>query len=107
MENDMIGSCILAVLLACLGIPAVANAQPSKDVKDVARGELLYTTHCIACHSAEIHWRDKKIAKDLIGLNTQVRRWQGVAGLKWNDGDIEEVARYLNTLYYHYPERAK
>lgn len=94
---------IFAVLLACLGIPAAANAQPSKDV---VRGELLYTTHCITCHSAEVHWRDKKIAKDLIGLNAQVRRWQGVAGLKWSDDDIAEVARYLNASHYHFPEHA-
>jgi len=100
----MAGRWIFAVLLICLGIPAVANAQPNKDV---ARGELLYTTHCISCHSAEVHWRDKKIAKDLIGLNAQVRRWQGVAGLKWSDNDIAEVAHYLNTLHYRYPERAK
>ncbi len=96
----MIARWMFALLLLSLGIPAIGYAQPNKDA---ARGELLYTTHCITCHSTEIHWRDKTIAKDLIGLNVQVRRWQGISGLGWSDGDIAEVTRYLNTLHYHYP----
>lgn len=95
---------IFAVLLVCLGIPAVANAQTKRDA---SRGELLYTTHCIACHNAEIHWRDKKIAKDWVGLKAQVRRWQGVTGLAWSNRDIVEVARYLNARHYHYPEHVQ
>ena len=100
----MTGRWIFAVLLVWLVNHADANAQPNSEA---SRGELLYTTHCIACHSTEIHWRDKRIARNLIGLNAQVRRWQEVAGLKWSDDDIAGVARYLNTLHYHYPERAK
>lgn len=95
---------MLAVLSVCLGISSVANAQPKGDTP---RGELLYTTHCIACHNEQIHWRDKKIAKDWIGLKAQVSRWQGVAGLAWSDSDIVEVARYLNARHYHYPERVQ
>lgn len=95
---------MLAMLTACMGFPAVASAQPEINA---SRGELLYTTHCITCHSSKVHWRDKKIAKDLIGLNAQVRRWQEISGLKWSEGDIAEVTRYLNTLHYRYPERAK
>jgi len=104
MESEMTKRWIFAVLLVCLGNPAVANAQTKRDTP---RGELLYSTYCIACHSAEIHWRDKKIAKDWIGLKAQVRRWQGVAGLAWSDSDIVEVARYLNALHYHYPEHVQ
>lgn len=95
---------MLAMLTACMVFPAVANAQPEINA---SRGELLYTTHCITCHSSKVHWRDKRIAKDLIGLNAQVRRWQGISGLKWSEGDIAEVTRYLNALHYRYPERAK
>jgi mono/diheme cytochrome c family protein len=99
MESEMSKRGIFAVLLVCLWNPAYA--QPKGDT---SRGELLYTTHCIACHNDKIHWRDNKIAKDWIGLKAQVRRWQGVAGLAWSDRDIVEVARYLNARHYHYPE---
>ncbi len=100
----MTGKWVYAVLLFGLMISAVANAEPKGDT---SRGELLYTTHCIACHSAKIHWRDKKIATDWVSLNAQVRRWQEVAGLGWNNADVVEVARYLNAGYYHYPEHVQ
>ena len=100
----MTGRWIFAVLLVCLGFPAVASAQPEINA---SRGELLYAKHCVSCHDAKIHWRDRRVAKDMTGLNVQVRRWQGIAGLKWSDADIAEVARYLNTLHYHYPGHAE
>ena len=59
--------------------------------------------HCIACHSAQVHWRDKKLATDWISLQAEVRRWQKFSELKWSDGDVSVVARYLNALYYRYP----
>ncbi|HTN93082.1 MAG TPA: hypothetical protein VMJ33_00720 [Gallionella sp.] len=90
---------IYAVLAVCLEISPVAQAKG-----ETSRGELLYTTHCIACHNEQIHWRDKKIARDWAGLKTQVSHWQGVAGLAWGDSDVVEVARYLNSRHYHYPE---
>lgn len=95
---------IFSLLLVCLWVPAVANAQPKGETP---RGELLYSTHCIACHNAKIHWRNKKIAKDWTGLKAQVRRWQGIQGLVWSDNDVAEVARYLNARYYHYPEHVQ
>jgi len=100
----MTKSWILIVLLICLGDPAVASAQARSDPP---RGELLYSTHCIACHNAKIHWRDKKVVKDWAGLKVEVRRWQGVAGLAWSDKDIVDVARYLNALHYHFPEHVQ
>jgi len=39
----------------------VALADPTHSL---SRGELLYSTHCIACHTAQVHWRDKKQATD-------------------------------------------
>jgi hypothetical protein len=69
-----------------------------------SRGELLYTTHCIACHSERMHWRDQRLATDWASLKALVRRWQGVAQLGWNDDDIVEVARHLNERIYRFPQ---
>jgi mono/diheme cytochrome c family protein len=104
MESDMKGRWIFAVLSVWLASHSIASAQPNSAV---SRGELLYSTHCIACHTAKVHWRDKKLARDWISLKTQVRRWQGIEGLKWSDDDIAEVARHLNALHYRYPELVK
>jgi len=86
-------------LLACLAAGALpaALAQPAAPA---ARGELLYSTHCIACHSQEIHWRQKKLATDWASLNAQVRRWAGNGGLGWSDEEVGDVARYLNAVHY-------
>ena len=83
------------LVFGVLSLYEMAASQP--------RGELLYSTNCIACHSTQVHWRDKKLATDWGSLREQVRRWQDVASLGWRDDDIIEVTRYLNDLYYNYP----
>ncbi|MBO9512512.1 MAG: cytochrome C [Variovorax sp.] len=87
----------LASLAACFclggllcGAPAVAQS----------RGELLYTTHCVACHTTGVHWRDHRLATDWNSLQAQVARWQGIGFLAWSDDDIAAVTRYLNESYY-------
>ena len=67
------------------------------------RGELLYTTHCVTCHTTQMHWRNDRQAVDWVSLKVQVRRWQGNAGLQWGEADITEVSRYLNETIYRYP----
>lgn len=87
-----------ALLTAVVG-NAGAQAQ--------SRGELLYSTYCIGCHTSEIHWRDKKAATDWSSLRVQVRRWQGTTGLGWSEGDIDDVTRYLNESIYRYAPGGK
>lgn len=91
---------ILAALFVLFGNVADADSQP---MRDATRGELLYSTHCIACHSVQLHWRDRTLATDWISLRAEVFRWQKFSGLEWSNEDIAEVARYLNALHYHYP----
>lgn len=91
-----------AALLAC---GALAQAQPVPSTAP-SRGQLLYTTHCISCHTTDMHWRNKRQAYDWESLKTQVRRWQGNTGLQWADADITEVARYLNDTIYQFPQSA-
>jgi mono/diheme cytochrome c family protein len=91
---------ILAMTLVSFCILADANAQPMSEPR---RGELLYSTHCIACHNLQVHWSDKKLVKDWPSLRAEVRLWQKFSGLGWSEEDILEVARYLNTIHYHYP----
>ena len=91
----------LWALLLLAAASAVAHAQvaPSQ-----TRGELLYSTHCVTCHTTQMHWRNDRQAFDWDSLKLQVRRWQGNASLAWTDADIAEVSRYLNETIYHYPQ---
>lgn len=67
------------------------------------RGELLYSNHCIECHTVQMHWRTLKLARDWDSLKYQVRRWQGEANLEWSEDDIDAVARHLNDTIYRFP----
>ena len=86
-----------ALMLAAA--PALAQTTPSPAS---SRGALLYETHCVACHSTQMHWRSNKAATDWSSLKTEVRRWQGNARLAWTDADIDEVARHLNDSIYRF-----
>ncbi len=87
----------IAMLIVAGGLVApVATAE--------TRGQMLYETHCVACHSVQIHWRAQRLAGDWNGLRGQVQLWQSNASLGWTDQDILEVARHLNQRYYQFPE---
>jgi mono/diheme cytochrome c family protein len=84
-----------------MGVAAAVQAQsPPAN----SRGELLYTTHCVGCHTTQVHWRDRKLASDWASLTAQVERWQKNANLGWGGDDIDAVARYLNAAYYRFPQ---
>jgi cytochrome c2 len=88
---------MLLLLAATAVLPAAA--QPA----DAARGQLLYSTHCIECHTTQMHWREQKKARDWPTLIAQVRRWQAEARLQWSEQDINDVARHLNDTIYGFP----
>ncbi len=92
---------VIAMLLLMLAAGTAGADEAAK--KEATGGELLYTTYCVACHNTQVHWRNKKLAKDWPSLLFEVRRWQKSSGLSWGEGDVALVARYLNERYYHYP----
>ncbi len=90
---------MIAALVATLLAATAVQAQ--------SRGELLYTTHCIACHTTDIHWRDRRAVNDWSSLVVEVGRWQSAAALAWSDDDVRDVARYLNEAIYRFPPPAE
>lgn len=90
---------LTAVLISLALLPATVTGADG----DGGRGEMLYSNHCIACHTTQVHWREKRLATDWTTLEKQVRRWQRNTGLSWTDEDVASVARHLNNLYYHFP----
>jgi uncharacterized protein Usg len=87
---------IVATLLVTASLFA-RTAEP-----EATRGALLYETHCIACHTEQMHWRDKRLATDWPSLKRLVQHWQGNVRLDWGDDDIDSVAQYLNQRFYHF-----
>jgi len=91
------------LLLAPMFVAACATAS-AQNAPTPSRGQLLYSTHCIACHNTQIHWSDRRLATDWETLKAQVRQWQARAQLNWSDADIVEVARHLNETIYRFPQ---
>jgi len=91
---------LLPLLLAACAAGAHAQATDAP-----SRGQLLYTTHCVECHSTQVHWRDRRQARDWETLRAWVRHWEGDARLQWNEEDVDAVARYLNDSVYHFAQR--
>jgi mono/diheme cytochrome c family protein len=85
-----------------LWLAALAQAH-AQGPESVVRGALLYDTHCIGCHTSQMHWRENRLAKDWPSLKFQVNRWQKENALGWSEQDIVDVATYLNALHYRYP----
>ena len=90
---------VLLLLLSLAVAPPLPAQSPS-------RGELLYTTHCVACHTKEVHWRARRLATDWTSLADETRRWQRNVGLNWTDDEVEDVVRYLNSTIYRFPDKA-
>lgn len=91
---------LLPGLLSLLLAGAAAAQGP-----ETSRGQLLYSTHCIECHSTQMHWRAARLARDWDTLKAQVRRWQGEAQLGWGEPEVDAVARYLNDTVYRFPRQ--
>lgn len=88
MATQLLKTCILLAAL----VSASAIAQ--------SRGELLYTTHCVACHTTQVHWRERRLATDWASLQAQVVRWQAAGSLNWSDEDVLAVTQHLNERFY-------
>lgn len=97
---------LLAALLGCTGAglaPEDAKPQLAARPLDVQRGQLLYETHCVACHTTQAHWRDNSIVGAWSDVLAQVERWQKNSGQQWDPSEVGDVAAYLNAVYYKMP----
>ncbi|MBE7940460.1 MULTISPECIES: cytochrome C [Ramlibacter] len=90
-------------LAGLLALVSAVQAQPDAP----SRGQLLYDTRCIQCHSAQVHWRDRHLARDWPSLRQWVDRWQSQVGQQWSQEDVDEVTRHLNDSVYHFTPPAR
>jgi hypothetical protein len=81
----------------------LALAAGAGHAQTTNRGQLLYSTHCVECHTSQMHWRAQRLARDWDSLREQVTRWQGTARLQWSADDIDAVTRHLNDTVYRFP----
>ncbi len=65
-------------------------------------GAELHAANCTSCHNDAVYTRKDRRVTSMAGLKKQVQRCELSLGLKWFDEDIDDVATYLNSTYYHF-----
>jgi mono/diheme cytochrome c family protein len=76
---------------------------PAVGAGDYDRGKLLYSARCVGCHDKSVHQRESRKALTIEGIRTQVKRWDAFMGGAWRDSEVDDVATYLNEIYYRFP----
>ena len=100
----------LFALILCLTFlnPVYADSHGQTEMKstnmDKPRGQLLYETHCAACHDQSVHKRKPRKADSVAKIKSWVSRWSTELKLNWSGSDIDAVASYLNSKYYKFNE---
>lgn len=99
---------LISGLLAPLSIalseePSEPPAIKTSDIEN-SRGQLLYETHCAACHDQSVHNRKPRKADSIGKIKYWVTRWSTELKLSWSSSDIDAVAQYLNSKYYKFKE---
>lgn len=91
----------LLALAALAAAPALGAAGGT--MVEPERGRALYEVHCLGCHGQSVHSREKRAATDFESIRGWVVRWNETIGARWDAGEIDDVAAYLNRTYYRYP----
>ncbi len=79
--------------------PIIRDSQVEKPL-----GQLLYETHCGACHDVSVHNRNPRKADSINRIKYFVTRWSKELNLKWTQAEIDAVTDYVNSRYYQYPK---
>ncbi len=97
-----LAACGSALLLSIAAAADVSRSDAAPPTPVPSRGALLYDTHCIECHTAQVHWRDRQRARDWATLKAEVFRWQEAGRLAWTEAEVDAVTDYLNDAIYHF-----
>lgn len=92
-----------ATLIGWVFCATVLQPAGSAQAEEFGRGRALYDFACDAYHDRGVHQRNARKATNFDELRTFVVRWNSALGTQWTDEEINEVSRYLNERYYHFP----
>lgn len=95
--------CYIMRLIPALCIAAALTVAAGAEAADTDRGKALYESRCDTCHETSVHSRAVRSARTFDHIRAFVSRWDRELGGVWTTEEINEVARYLNERYYHYP----
>ncbi len=85
-------------------ITAAALTAAPTQAANPERGHLLYDNFCHHCHLSEIHYRVNSEIDSWEELTRMVAMWQGEMGLDWDGSDVQDVASWLDWVFYRLPD---
>ena len=86
---------------ASLVVAAFAASSLSVDAQEtVQRGQELYATQCLSCHTERLHQREKSKIRTLADLRAEVTRWSRETKQRFSAEDIEDAVRDLDLSHY-------
>jgi mono/diheme cytochrome c family protein len=91
-----------AVAGGCVLIALWTGAAGAADLEN---GRGLHEQHCVRCHTPALYVREKRLVSDYEALRERVRQCELAVELAWFDEEVDDVAEYLNDIYYRF-ERA-
>jgi hypothetical protein len=94
-----IPSLLAPVLAAAVLLPILDAASAA----DKVRGRTLYEARCVGCHSTSVHRRESRKAKTFDEIRVQTAKWDRATGGVWGKDEVDDVAFYLNDVYYRLP----
>lgn len=95
----MIVATRMAWLIGAVLLPSLSLAAEAPSLE---RGRALYENHCVVCHTSKVHRRYPPSAIDREALRFIVKVWVDEQKLRWTPEEIEDVAYYLDRVYYQF-----
>lgn len=92
-------------LVAVFNVAVLSALNTSLSAQDFVRGEALYENHCKECHEALAHTRHGSKINSVGDIRSWVRSWSIHTRLDWSTEEIEDVADYLNSRFYHLTDK--
>lgn len=95
----MIRSAVTLLTLAAVAAPAGAEML----FGDAAAGARVHEAQCVGCHDTGVYTRKERKIHSLEGLIRQVNFCNTQLKRQLSKDNIDDLVRYLNDSYYHYP----
>ena len=86
-------------LLVLLTTTAYAAPLPG----DSASGKRLYDANCTGCHDTSVLTRKNRVVQSLDALKEQLAGCTHTANKEFSESEAQDLLKYLNDQFYHFP----
>lgn len=92
-------------LAAVFNVVVLSAVNTPLSAQNYERGEALYENHCKECHEGMAHTRHGSKINSVEDIRNWVGSWSVHSRLDWSREDVNDVADYLNSRFYHFTDK--